>query len=147
MNKQIEKYNLLEIENKIYTIRDVQVMLDSDLAEMYDVELKRLNEQVKRNINRFPEKFRFQLSKEENDNLRSQIATIENKKKSLRSQSATLENQRGKHSKYLPYVFTEQGVSILSSVLRSDTAVQVSIRIMNALEMIANLNVRTGLTD
>ena len=146
MSKQIEKYNLLEIENKIYTIRDVQVMLDSDLAEMYDVELKRLNEQVKRNINRFPEKFRFQLSKEEYEILTSQIATPKNDDPNLKSQNATSREHGGR--RYLPYVFTEQGVSMLSAVLRSDTAVQVSIRIMDAfVEMIANLKVTTGLTD
>jgi len=118
------------IQNRIYTIRGVQVMLDSDLAEMYEVELKRLNEQVKRNINRFPEKFRFQLSKEEYEILRSQIATSKNDAPNLKSQNATSSEHGGR--RYLPYVFTEQGVSMLSAVLRSDTAVQVSIRIMNA---------------
>lgn len=146
MSNELEKYSLLEIENKIYTIRGVQVMLDSDLADMYDVEPKRLNEQVKRNINRFPEKFRFQLAEEEYENLRSQFATLENESNSLRSQFATIESQRGKHRKYLPYVFTEQGVSMLSAVLRSETAVQVSIKIIDAfVEMRKFISTNAGI--
>ena len=108
------------IQSMIYTIRDVQVMLDSDLARVYGVEVKRLTEQVKRNINRFPDDFRFQLTPEEFEKLRSQIATLETG------------GGRGKHRKYYPYVFTEQGVSMLSAVLRSETAVMVSIKIINA---------------
>lgn len=77
MSRQIEKYKLLEIENKIYSVRGVQVMLDSDLAEMYDVETKVLNQAVKRNLERFPEDFRFQLTNKEHENLRSQIVTLE----------------------------------------------------------------------
>ena len=87
---------MIHIQNLIVTVRGVQVMMDSDLAQVYDVESRRLNEQVKRNIERFPESFRFELTRDEYDFLRSQIAT--------------LENGRGKHRKYLPYVFTEQGV-------------------------------------
>jgi len=102
----------------IYTIRGVQVMYDTDLAELYDVEIKRLNEQVKRNRERFPEEFMFQITDEE-------FAF-------LRSQNATLEIGRGRHRKYLPYVFTEQGVAMLSAVLRSKTAVKVSIQIIKA---------------
>lgn len=120
------------IENKIYTLREVQVMFDSDLAELYQVEVKVLNQAVKRNINRFPEHFRFQLTDDEFNNLRSQSVTLERKNNSLRSQIVTLESQRGKHRKYLPYAFTEQGVAMLSAVLRSDVAVQVSIEIMQA---------------
>jgi len=120
-----------DIKNKIYTIRDMQVMLDSDLAKLYDVESKRLNEQVKRNIARFPQQFRFQLTEEEYQNLRSQFATSRSND-SLRSQIATLENMRGKHRKYLPYVFTEQGVSMLSAVLKSDKAIEISIHIINS---------------
>jgi hypothetical protein len=120
-----------EIQNKIYTIRDVQVMLDEDLSVLYDVETRRINEQVKRNIDRFPEKFMFQLTTDEYDSLRSQIVSLKNEK-SLRSQNAILENARGRHRKYLPYAFTEQGVAMLSVVLRSETAVKVSIRIMEA---------------
>ncbi|MGD9554572.1 MAG: ORF6N domain-containing protein [Arcobacteraceae bacterium] len=108
------------IKNKIYTIRGVQVMLDEDLAFLYSVELKRLNEQVNRNIERFPEKFRFQLTKEEYENLRSQFATL------------SLDKGWGTHRKYLPYVFTEQGVSMLSAVLRSQTAIEVSIKIIDS---------------
>jgi len=85
---------LENIQGKIHSVRDMHVMLDSDLAELYGVEIKSLNEQVKRNIERFPEKFRFQLTRNEYDSLRSHFATLENK--------------RGKHRKYLPYVFTEQ---------------------------------------
>ncbi len=107
------------IQNKIYTIRDTQVMLDEDLAVLYGVEAKRLNEQVKRNIERFPEKFRFQLTENEYENLRSQIATL------------SFEKGWGKHRKYLPYVFTEQGVSMLSAVLKSQTAIEVSIKIID----------------
>ena len=119
------------IQNKIYTIRDMQVMLDEDLAVLYGVESKRLNEQVKRNIERFPEKFRFQLTEAEYENLRSQFA-ISSLGNSLRSQIATLESQRGKHRKYVPYVFTEQGISMLSAVLRSQTAIEVSIKIIDS---------------
>lgn len=107
------------IQNKIYAIRDTQVMLDEDLAVLYGVEAKRLNEQVKRNIERFPEKFRFQLTENEYENLRSQIATL------------SFEKGWGKHRKYLPYVFTEQGVSMLSAVLKSQTAIEVSIKIID----------------
>ncbi|MDX4063860.1 ORF6N domain-containing protein [Aliarcobacter skirrowii] len=118
------------IQSKIYTIRGVQVMLDEDLAVLYNVETKVFNQAVKRNIERFPEKFRFQLSESEYENLRSQFVTssLDN---SLRSQIVTLESQRGKHRKYLPYVFTEQGVSMLSAVLRSQTAIEVSIKIID----------------
>jgi phage regulator Rha-like protein len=106
------------IKNKIHTIRGVQVMIDSDLAELYAVPVKRLNEQVKRNIERFPEQFMFQLSVDEYS--------------SLRSQNATLKHNRGKHRKYTPFVFTEQGVSMLSAVLKSQKAIEVSILIINA---------------
>ena len=124
------------VESKIFMIRGKQVMIDRDLAELYGVETKRITEAVKRNIERFPEEFRFQLTAEEYDFLRSQIATLKENEESLRSQIATFKDeeksQRGKHSKYLPYVFTEQGVAMLSAVLHSPTAIQVSIRIMDA---------------
>lgn len=107
-----------EISNLIYTIRDKQVMLDSDLATLYQVETKILNKAVKRNIERFPEKFCFQLTNEEADCLRFQFGT--------------LNTGRGQHRKYLPYVFSEQGIAMLSAVLRSEVAVKVSIEIMNA---------------
>ena len=105
-----------KIESLIKVIRGQQVMFDRDLATLYGVEVKRLNEQVKRNIKRFPKDFMFQLTKEE----------------CLRSQFATLNEGRGQHLKYMPYVFTENGVAMLSSVLRSDTAIEVNIRIMRA---------------
>jgi hypothetical protein len=100
-------------------------MIDEDFAVLYGVELKRLNEQVRRNKERFPEHFCFQLTAEE--------------AKSLRSHFATLESGCGKHRKYLPYVFTEQGVAMLSAVLRSETAVKVSVRIMNAFVTIMQI--------
>lgn len=105
------------IQHLIYTIRGKQVMLDSDLAELYGVETKVLNQAVKRNIERFPEAFRFQLTRKEMEDLRSQIVT-----------SSPEHGGR----RYVPYIFTEQGVAMLSSVLRSKTAVQVSIQIMEA---------------
>jgi hypothetical protein len=119
-----------EIENRIFTIRGVQVMIDSHLAEMYHVETKVFNQAVKRNLSRFPQEFRFQLDMNEWELLRSQNVTLNID--SLRSQIDTLKTRRGKHRKYLPYVFTEQGVAMLSAVLRSNTAIQVSIQIMNA---------------
>jgi len=121
------------LKDKIFTVRGVQVMLDSDLAELYQVETRVFNQAVKRNIERFPERFRFQLTKEEYESLRSQIVTLKNGG-ALGSQIATLEtkNGRGQHKKYLPFVFTEQGVSMLSAVLRSKIAVQVSIQIIDA---------------
>lgn len=119
------------IKTKIYTIRNQQVMIDSDLALLYGVTTKRLNEQVKRNFERFPTSFRFQLTQEEYENLRLQIATS-SLNNSLRSQFATLKNKRGEHTKYLPYVFTEQGVSMLSAVLKSPTAINTSIKIIES---------------
>ncbi len=112
---------------KIYTIRGVQVMLDSDLAEMYSVTTSRLNEQVKRNIERFPNDFMFQLTNAEWENLQTQSAIT-----SLRSQNAILKDNRGKHRKYLPSVFTEQGVAGLSGVLKSETAAKVHVAVMRA---------------
>ena len=104
------------IRSRIHTMRGVQVILDRDLAMLYGVDVKRINEQVKRNIERFPEDFMFHLSKDE----------------CLRSQIATLNAGRGKHLKYMPYAFTESGVAMLSGVLRSSIAVDVNIRIMRA---------------
>ncbi len=112
-----------DIKSLIYVIRNQQVMIDSDLAMLYQVETKRLNEAVKRNIARFPEEFRFQLTEEEAKSLRSQIATSNN-----------MPEEDGKKGgrRYLPYVFTEQGIAMLSAVLRSDVAIQVSISIMKS---------------
>lgn len=108
-----------DISKMIYTFRDRQVMVDSDLAALYRVETKVFNQAVKRNIERFPEHFRFQLSDAEYENLRSQIVT---------SRSMTQHGGR----RYKPYVFTEQGIAMLSAVLRSDVAIEVSIKIMDA---------------
>ncbi len=122
----IQKYNK-QIVDGIFTIRDKQVMLDLHLARLYGIETKYLNRAVKRNPDRFPESFMFQLTKEEFENLRFQISTI-NTEDSLRFQNGTLKTERGKHRKYLPYAFTEQGVAMLSAVLNSETAVKTSIR-------------------
>lgn len=111
---------LSKIEERIFTIRGKQVMIDKDLALLYGVETKRLNEQVKRNIERFPEDFMFQLTMEE----------------CLRSQFATLNQAQGQHLKYLPYAFTENGIAMLSSVLRSETAIAVNIKIMRTFSQI-----------
>ena len=119
-----------DIQKRIYTLRGLQVMLDEELAELYGVETKRLNEQVKRNSERFPSAFMFQISETEFEFLKSQIVTYSDD--ALRSQFATLKNGRGQHRKFLPYVFTEQGVSMLSAVLHSETAIKVSIQIMTA---------------
>ena len=108
-----------EIQNMIYTIRGKQVMVDSDLATLYQVTTKRLNEQVRRNKNRFPSEFMFRLTAEEYEYLRSQNAT------------SSEENAHGGR-RYMPYVFTEQGIAMLSAVLKSDVAVEVSIKIMNS---------------
>ncbi len=109
---------LESIEKRIYLIRGLKVMLDSDLAELYGVSVKRLNEQVRRNRKRFPPDFMFQLDGDEHQALRSQLAT--------------LDVGRGKYRKYLPLAFTEQGVAMLSGVLHSDRAIQVNVAIMRA---------------
>ena len=110
--------NLTIIQNKIYEIRGQKVMVNFDLADLYEVETKVLNQAVKRNINRFPVDFMFRLTKKEWESLRSQIVT--------------LENGRGKYPKYLPYVFTEHGVTMLASVLKSERAVKMNIAIVRA---------------
>ena len=119
------------IRSRILTVCGVQVMLDRDLAELYGVPTKVLNQAVKRNIERFPERFMFQLSKDDIENLRSQIATT-NAETSIRSQIVTINKKQGQHLKYMPYAFTEQGIAMLSAVLKSDTAIAISIRIMDA---------------
>jgi hypothetical protein len=103
------------IENKILLIRSKKVMLDKDLAVLYGVQTRTLNQAVKRNVQRFPEDFMFQLTREEAEKL-------------LRSQFVTL--KRGRHYKYLPYAFTENGVAMLSSILNSEGAIEVNIQIM-----------------
>ena len=153
MEEKLELTTIEEIQGIIYTIRGKQVMLDSDAARLYNTETKKINQAVKRNIERFPEDFCFQLTEEEYDTLRSKIvlnskSSIDNNNWSqivtssksnpedLRLQIATssLENQNSKHrgKKYLPYVFTEQGIAMLSGLLKNKIAVQVSINIMNA---------------
>ena len=113
----------LDIRSRIFTIRGVQVMLDRDLAVLYGVMTGRLNEQVKRNIERFPERFMFQLTTEE-------FASL-NEEHFLISQFATSKKDGRGGTRKMPYAFTEQGIAMLSSVLKSETAVQVSIRIMD----------------
>ena len=108
-----------DIKNLIYTIRGKQVMIDSDVANIYHCETKYVNRVVKRNIERFPEEFCFQLNEEEFEVLRCQFVTLN-------------QNGRGQHRKYLPYVFTEQGIAMLSALLKSDVAVSVSVNIMKA---------------
>jgi ORF6N domain-containing protein len=109
-------------------------MLDSDLASLYEVDVKILNQAVKRNRRRFPGDFMFQLTSRETACLRSQIVAANSgrNRDALRSQIVTLETRRGRHRKYRPYAFTEQGVAMLSSVLRSQRAVRVNIQIMRA---------------
>lgn len=121
----VRNFSTMELEiikNRIYEIRGQRVMLDRDLAHLYGVETKVLNQAVKRNAERFPEDFMFRLTKEE----------------CLRSQIVTLNEDQGKHLKYMPYAFTEQGVAMLSSVLRSSTAIQVNISIMRAFVTMRN---------
>lgn len=125
-DETIQKY---EIQNLIYTIRGLHVMLDSDLADLYEVETRVLNQSVSRNSERFPIEFRFQLNKEEFELLKSHPATSDNRV--LMSQFVISKEKRGGRQK-LPYVFTEQGVAMLSGILRSNTAVKISIQIMNA---------------
>ena len=111
------------IAHKIYFIRNQKVMLDSDLAKLYQVETKRLKEAVKRNLDRFPTDFMFELTKTENDSFRTQIASL----------------KRGEHSKYLPLAFTEQGVAMLSSVLNSKRAISVNIQIIRLFTKIRGI--------
>ena len=113
------------IESAIYLLRGQRVMLDSDLAVIYGVTTKRLNEQLRRNRLRFPEDFAFQLTTEELTNLRSQVATS-----SLRSQSVTSKQHGGR--RYRPWAFTEHGALMLANILNSDIAVQASVRVVRA---------------
>lgn len=116
MNEIIVKDNI-KIENLIYEIRGKQVMLDSDLAMLFGYETKQLNRQVLRNINRFPENYYFQITTAEYI--------------SLRCQNGTLKNRRGEHRKYLPYVFTEYGITMLAGILKSEPAIEMSLRIVD----------------
>jgi len=119
------------IENSIFTLRGLQVMLDSDLAVFYDTETKYINRAIKRNPGRFTETCVFQLSVEEWNSIRFQSGTLKSDG-DLKFQNDTLKTGRGQHKKYLPFVFTEQGVAMLSAVLHSETAIQVSLQIMQA---------------
>jgi phage regulator Rha-like protein len=113
------------VREKIYQVRGLQVMLDSELSEIYGIETKVFNQAVKRNEARFPESFRFQLTADEYQSLRSQIVTLK-------------DLSRGQHRKYMPYVFTEQGVAMLSAVLKSKTAIEVSVQIMQSFVEMRN---------
>lgn len=113
---------LQSIQSRIYEIRRQKVMLDFDLAQLYETETKRLKEAVRRNIDRFPADFMFELSREEYNILRSQFAS--------------LETGRGKYSKFNPFAFTEQGVAMMASVLNSPKAIQVNIQIVRAFVMV-----------
>lgn len=110
---------LQTIQNRIYEIRGQKILLDFDLAKLYETETKRLKEAVRRNIDRFPSDFMFELTKEEYNTLRTQFATLDN-------------TGRGKYSKYNPFAFTEQGIAMLASVLRSPKAIEVNIQIVRA---------------
>ena len=123
MEKSLPKLPDVYIVNKILLLKGQRVMLDSDLAELYDVPTKRINEAVRRNVERFPEDFMFQLTKEEYDSLRSQIATL----------------KRGQHSKYLPNVFTEHGVLMLANVLKSERAIEMSVQIIRVFVQMREL--------
>lgn len=127
-----EEINLstISIENRILTLRNQQVMLDQDLAEMYQVETKALNQAVKRNLERFPKTYRFQLSESEYQSLHN----LQAEEKHLRSHFvASRRESRSNHGgrRYLPYAFNEQGVAMLTAVLKSEIAIKVSIEIMN----------------
>lgn len=133
-NAQLEKTVQVSqeiIEQKIFLLRGHKVMLSNHLAELYKVEVRSLIQAVKRNIERFPGDFMFQLTWEELKSLRSQIVILDSHKFGALPEQEKL-SRRGKHLKFLPYAFTEQGVAMLSSVLRSRRAIQVNIAIMRA---------------
>lgn len=127
-------YSVEEIENLIYNIRGKQVMLDSDVAMLYHYETKKINQAVKRNLERFPEEFCFRLTEEEKENMWSQIVTA----------SKNIETNKFRNKKYLPYVFTEQGIAMLSGLLKNDIAVQVSINIINAFVFMRRFLLNNG---
>ncbi len=126
------EYEVNNIKNLIYTIRGRQVMLDSDVAKLYNCETKYVNRVVKRNIERFPEEFCFQLEQKEFQNLRCQFVT------------SSFEKQNYGGRRYMPYVFTEQGIAMLSALLKSDIAVNVSIQIMKAFIEMRNFLLYNG---
>ena len=126
-----------EIQNLIYTIRGKQVMLDSDVAMLYHYETKKINQAVKRNIDRFPERFCFKLTEKELETMWSQSVT-----------TSKLEDNKYRSKKYLPYVFTEQGIAMLSGLLKNEIAIQVSIKIMDAfVEMRKYINLNKHLFE
>lgn len=128
------------IQNRIYEIRGERVMLDRDLAVLYETETKRLTEAMKRNIKRFPPDFMFRLTKAEWDSIKHQREAVE-KGESSRSQFATLNTGRGHNLKYLPYAFTEHGVAMLSGILNSEKAVQMNIAIIRAFIEMRRFNI------
>ena len=133
----VVKYDTNNIKNLIYSIRGKQVMLDSDVARLYHYETKKVNQAVKRNIDRFPERFCFQLTEDELEIMWSQFVT-----------TSKLEDNKYRSKKYLPYVFTEQGIAMLSGILKSEVAVQVSIKIMDAfVEMRKFININKSLFE
>jgi len=135
MHEELNLISTEEIQNLIYTIRGKQVMIDSDVANLYHYETKRINEAVNRNKERFPEEFCFQLTENEMRSLRSQVKSKNNWSQfATSSERTSLEKENNKHrgKKYLPYVFTEQGIAMLSGLLKNEIAVKVSINIINA---------------
>lgn len=147
MDKEIvpvENVPIEAIKDRIYMIRGQRVMLDRDLSELYDVTTGRLNEAVKRNIERFPEDFMFRLDKDEWTRLKSQFAISNKKVDAMKSQIA-ISNRGGDRA--LPYAFTELGIAMLSSVLRSSIAIQVNINIMRAFVAIRNAMSAMQATD
>ena len=128
------------IQNRIYEIRGERVMFDFDLAALYEVETRALNQAVKRNIKRFPKDFMFQLTKEEFEQLKSQMATASSSSQFV--MMGTLPQNRT--GKYLPYVFTEQGVAMLSGILNSDKAINMNIAIMRAFVEIRRIVLQQG---
>jgi ORF6N domain len=133
------------IQNRIYEIRGERVMLDRDLAILYETAPGALNQAVKRNIKRFPADFLFQLTSEEWDKLQMEKANVQNIDDASRSQIVILNTGRGQNTKYLPYAFTEQGIAMLSSVLHSDKAISMNISIMRAFVDISKIT--SGQTD
>ncbi len=128
---------ILSIQNRIYEIRNERVMLDQDLAKLYETETKNLNLAVKRNIKRFPEDFMFQITKEEYDALRFQDETLKESDSPLRFQIETSKVRGGR--RYLPYAFTEQGIAMLSGILNSNIAIMMNINIMRAFIQIRRI--------
>ena len=125
--------DLQPIQDKIHEIRGIMVMLDFDLAERYRIETRVLKQAVRRNMERFPDDFMFELTRDEYNHLRSQFVT--------------LEVGRGKYSKYLPFAFTEQGVAMLSTVLNSKTAIAMNINIMRAFVVFRNLMINPPINE